>query len=142
MTDRKQIELANPDSEIFTALNYSPKHKIFALGTQSGKVLLAEEDDLTQQQLVYRGSGKVLSLEFSQDDCYLVIALEEASAVIYSFENKKFVRCRSGYQVALTSYAVMNRLASHLLSIDSEGYLAVYRFSIEEVSLVEKYKVI
>ena len=55
---------------------YSNVYKVFALGTQSGKVVFVNESNTSEIELGYRGTGPITSLTFTESNKLLAIGLE------------------------------------------------------------------
>ena len=128
MTERWEIELSNSDSDVFTSLAYCNLHKLYALGTASGKVFLMNEKNTSDIELAYKGTGKITSLNFSESSKFLAIGLEEATGVVYNMNDKRFFRCREGHEEGLATFTIFNREETHLISLGSDGFANVYLF--------------
>lgn len=95
------------------------------MGTRSGKVFILNINNPEIKEIVYRGSGSIVNLQFSKTGKFLAIASEESEAVVYSREKRAFNRCKKGHDGILTG-VFMTSDEQYLLSMGSDGYLNIY----------------
>lgn len=73
MTSKSQIEINNPNKETFTCFDYCQQDGVFVVGTESGKVLLIQQNNTLDFRLIYRGNYKITSLKYSPTYRFLAI---------------------------------------------------------------------
>lgn len=67
------------------------------MGTNSGKVLLVDEFNTSNNKLVYKSQFPIKSVRFSQTHRYLSIGTSEDKAVLYDKTMSRFYRCDGGH---------------------------------------------
>lgn len=55
MTSRRELELSNSASLIYTCISYIGEDHIFVVGTLSGGVYILNENNLSDAKLIYQG---------------------------------------------------------------------------------------
>lgn len=108
MTSRRELELPNPASLVYTCICYIGEDRIFIVGTSSGGVFILNENNLSDSKLIYQGERKIWSVNVSSSGRLIAIGLEDNRGVVYDRASDRFVRCDVGCDEGFSIFSMVS----------------------------------